>query len=79
MKTETSRTRRGWQGFACHLLNVRQETSAFNMFPSDPLKNVGYRIIYTSVVIHGLGLAGLIGGSPIRHIAGIVGALIWSL
>jgi hypothetical protein len=49
------------------------------MFPSDPLKNVGYRIIYTSVVIHGLGLAGLIGGSPIRHIAGIVGALIWSL
>jgi hypothetical protein len=60
-------------------LDVRQETSAFNMFPSDPLKNVGYRIIYTSVVIHGLGLAGLIGGSPIRHIAGIVGALIWSL
>ncbi len=49
------------------------------MFPSDPLKNVGYRIIYTSIVIHGLGLAGFIGGSPIRHIAGIVGALIWSL
>jgi hypothetical protein len=49
------------------------------MFPSDPLKNVGYRIIYTSVVIHGLGLAGLIGGTPIRHIAGIVSALIWSL
>jgi hypothetical protein len=49
------------------------------MFPSDPLKNVGYRIIYTSVVIHGLGLAGLIGGSPISHIAGIGGALIWSL
>lgn len=52
---------------------------AFSMFPSDPLKNVGYRIIYTSVVIHGVGLAGLIGGSPVRHIAGIVGALIWSL
>lgn len=49
------------------------------MIPSDPLKNVGYRIIYTSVVIHGIGLAGLIGGSPIRHVAGIVGALIWSL
>lgn len=49
------------------------------MFPSDPLKNVGYRIIFTSVVIHGLGLAGLIGGSPIRHIAGILGALLWSL
>lgn len=49
------------------------------MFPSDPLKNVGYRIIFTSVVIHGLGLAGLIGGSPLRHIAAIVGALIWNL
>ena len=49
------------------------------MFPSDPLKNVGYRIIYTSVVIHGVGLAGMIGGSPVRHVAGIVAALIWSL
>lgn len=49
------------------------------MFPSDPVKNVGYRIIYTSVVIHGIGLAGMIGGSPIRHIAGIIGALVWSL
>lgn len=49
------------------------------MFPSDPLKNVGFRIIYTSVVIHGIGLAGLIGGSPVRHLAGIASALIWSL
>jgi hypothetical protein len=49
------------------------------MLPSDPLQNVGYRIIYSSFVIHGLGLAGLIGGSPFRHIAGILSALIWSL
>jgi len=49
------------------------------MFPQDPLKSVGYRIIYVSVVIHGLGLLGLIGGSPIRHIAGIIGSVIWSL
>ena len=49
------------------------------MFPSDPHKNVGFRIIYTSVVIHGVGLAGLIGGTPIRHLAGIASALIWSL
>lgn len=49
------------------------------MFPSDPLKNVGYRIIYTSAVIHGVGLAGMIGGSPARHVAGLVGTLFWSL
>ncbi len=49
------------------------------MFSSDPLKNVGFRIIYVSVVIHGMGLAGVIGGTPIRHIVGIVSTLIWSL
>jgi predicted membrane protein len=49
------------------------------MFSSDPLKNVGYRIIYLSVVIHGLCLVGQTGGSPARHIGGILGALLWSL
>jgi hypothetical protein len=49
------------------------------MFPSDPLKNVGFRIIYVSAVIHGMGLAGYIGGSPVRHLVGIASSLIWSL
>jgi hypothetical protein len=49
------------------------------MFPSDPLKNFGFRIIYVSAVIHGMGLAGYIGGSPVRHVVGLVSGLVWSL
>jgi len=48
------------------------------MFPLDPLKSVGFRIIWASMVVHGYCWFGLHAGSPVRHGVAVAAAVIWS-